>query len=489
MLDPHFLSMILFMLLFIGMLDLHNEYSKFDPGRIGPQPGPQEQFLSTPADIAIYGGAAGGGKTFALLLEPCRHLNNSDFGAVIFRREAVQIMNEGGLFDTSMRIYANIDGVPKLSPHVIWQFPSESTITFSHLHNDKDVMDWQGAQIPLIGYDELTHFTEAQFWYMLSRNRSTCGVRPYIRATCNPDADSWVADLVSWYIDPDTGYPLKHRSGLIRWFIRFNDSIKWADTRQELIDDYPGMIPKSFTFVPATLDDNKILNANDPDYRANLAMLSRVERERLLMGNWKIKPQAGSYFPTQTINVLSAVPTDVKLWVRRWDLAATEPSEINPSPSATASVLMGRRDNGRFVIADGISIRRPAHIVRDTILNIASQDKANYRRVVTVVPQDPGQAGKDQAASLINYLSGYRVKAVRETGPKATRAEPLSAQWQAGNVDIIEGVWNRDYLREMSTFPSDDKNAHDDYVDASSGAFLECVSGVSALDKFRALAT
>ena len=75
-------------------------------------------------------------------------------------------------------------------------------------------------------------------------------------------------------------------------------------------------------------------------------------------------------------------------------------------------------------------------------------------------------------------LAGLRAKSIRETGPKETRAEPLSAQWQAGNIDIVEGSWNRDYLREMAAFPGDD---HDDYVDASSGAFLECVSGTKSV--------
>lgn len=466
------------------MFDAHNEYAAFDENRIGPQPGPQELFLSTNADIAIYGGAAGGGKTYALLLEPLRHINNPDFGGVIFRRDAVQITNEGGLFDTSFNIYGQISGIPKLSPHRSWTFPSGATVSFNHLHNEYDVNDWQGAQIPFIGYDELTHFEESQFWYMLSRNRTTCGVRPYIRATCNPDADSWVAELVSWWIDQDTGYPILERGGVVRYFIRVDGSLKWANTRQELMLDYPGSLPKSFTFIPATLDDNKIMNQRDPDYRANLNAMNRVERERLLMGNWKIKPESGSYFPTMFINVITAVPSDVKTWVRRWDLAATEPSEVNPSPSATASVMMGRRENGRFVIADGINIRRPANIVRDVIRNTAAQDKSNYNRVTTVIPQDPGQAGKDQSASLINYLAGFRVKSVRETGPKQTRAEPLSAQWQAGNIDIIAGEWNKDYLREMNAFPGGD---HDDYVDASSGAFLECVSKAADYDKWRAL--
>jgi predicted phage terminase large subunit-like protein len=462
-------------------------YDGFDnDSDLRPQPGPQEQFLSTEADIAIYGGAAGGGKTYALLLEPCRHIDNDDFGAVIFRREAVQITSEGGLFDTSFQIYLRLDGQPKQSPHKMWQFPNGSTITFSHLHNEKDVNDWQGSQIPLIGYDELTHFSEKQFWYMLSRNRSMCGVRPYVRATCNPDADSWVADLVSWWIDQDTGYPIPERSGIIRYFVRSDDKMIWGNTRQELLNKLPGSLPKSFTFIPATLEDNVILNKQDPDYRANLEMMTRVERERLLHGNWKIKPSAGSYFPTHMANVISAEPTDVKGWVRRWDLAATEPNETNTSPSATASVLMGRRENGRFVIADGINVRRNANVVRDILANTASQDRSKYRRITTIVPQDPGQAGKDQSASIIAHLAGYKVKSIRETGPKETRAEPFSAQWQAGNVDIVDGPWVRDYLREMAAFPEGD---HDDYVDASSGAFLECVSTVSLFAKWEALAS
>lgn len=451
----------------------------------GPQPGPQTQFLSTSADIAIYGGAAGGGKTYALLLEPLRHTTNQQFGAVIFRREAVQIMNEGGLFDTSFSIYSQIDAQPRLSPYVVWAFPSEATITFSHLNREIDVNNWQGAQIPFIGYDELTHFTEKQFWYMLSRNRSTCGVRPYVRATCNPDADSWVAELIQWYIDQDTGYPIKQRSGIIRYFIRADDKLHWAETRQELLDQFPNHSPKSFTFIPATLDDNKILTERDPDYRGNLQLLNRVERERLLMGNWKIRPSAGSYFPAGCVTVVRTIPTDIKFWVRKWDLAASEPSEKNPNPDATVSVLMGKSDNNRYIIADAIHMRKPAHTVRKMIKNVAMQDRLNFHRVKTIIPQDPGQAGKDQSQSLIAFLSGYNVKAVRETGSKETRSEPLSAQWQAGNVDLLAGNWNRDYLSEMQEFPEGD---HDDYVDATNGAFLECLLS-NNYSKWRALAS
>ena len=458
------------------MLD-NTQTIQYDQEPLSPQPGPQSEFLSTPADIAIYGGAAGGGKTFGLLLEPVRHIDNPRFACVIFRRQAVQITNAGGLFDTSFLVYPLVNGSPKISPYRSWVFPSGAQITFNHLNTESDILNWQGAQIPLICYDELTHFSETQFWYMMSRNRSTCGVRPYVRATCNPDADSWVAELIEWYIDQSTGYPIEERSGLIRYLVRVDGALHWGNSERELLEEFPGTSPKSFTFIAATLADNKMLTASDPSYEANLRMLGRVEQERLLRGNWKIKPVAGSYFPAYCVGTIPAVPTDVRVWVRRWDLAATEPSEVNPSPDATASVLMGRRADGRYCIAHGIMIRKGAHIVREIIKNTSAQDKAKYGRVITVLPQDPGQAGKDQVASLTAMLAGYAVRSARETGPKETRAEPLSAQWQIGNIDIVEGEWNKEYLSQMESFPM--KGVHDDYVDASSGAFLECISGSS----------
>jgi predicted phage terminase large subunit-like protein len=145
---------------------------------------------------------------------------------------------------------------------------------------------------------------------------------------------------------------------------------------------------------------------------------------------------------------------------------------------------MGRRSDGRIVIADAINIRKNASVVREVMKSIASQDKSRFNRVTIVIPQDPGQAGKDQVGSLTKHLAGYRIKSVRETGAKATRAEPFSAQWQAGNVEIVEGKWNKDFLLEMSAFPGAE---HDDYVDASSGAFLECID--NQYDKWVALAS
>ena len=151
---------------------------------------------------------------------------------------------------------------------------------------------------------------------MLSRNRSTCGVKPYVRATCNPDADSWVAKFISWWINPETGYPIPERSGKKRYMARVDDEVVWADTRKELLDKgIKADKVKSVTFIASTLADNKILMEKDPGYKANLEALPLVERERLLHGNWKIKPAAGLYFKRVQIGtILDHRPDNNRSW-------------------------------------------------------------------------------------------------------------------------------------------------------------------------------
>nr|DAU02561.1 MAG TPA: Large subunit terminase [Caudoviricetes sp.] len=415
------------------------------------------------------------GKTFALLLESLRHVDNGGFGAVFFRRNMKQIMNEGGLWDTAIKMYLPIGGVSKLSPMptIIW--PSGAKITFSHLQLKDDVLGWQGSQVCLICFDELTHFEESQFWYMLSRNRSTCGVRPYVRASTNPDVNSWVADLIKWWIDQDTGYPIPERSGVIRYMYRQGGEIIWDDSREQLAKkvgvspDKAKTLIKSFTFVASSIFDNKILLEKDPSYLANLNALTTVDRERLLHGNWKIRPAEGLIFSRTAVSYIDVAPTKLR-YCRKWDLAATEPSETNRNPDATAGVLLGVDNDGNYYVLDVIRRQENAASIRRLVLLTAELDKKKYRNVTINISQDPGQAGKEQAQSYIKMLAGYKVVARAETGDKVTRAEPLAAQWQAGNVYIVKGDWNGMYVDEMEKFPDGE---HDDMVDASSGAFNE----------------
>lgn len=446
-----------------------------------PQEGPQTQFMATPASICIYGGAAGGGKSYGLLLSPLRYKNVPGFGCTIFRRNFNQIFSQGGLWDESMQIYRGIRGAdPKIARGQWWFRDKDgnivSKVTFAHIERDEDVHKWQGAQICEIGFDELPHFSEKTFFYMLSRNRSTCGVTPFVRATCNPDADSWVAKFIEWWIDKDTGYPIQERSGKIRWFIRRNETLYWANTRQELWEQFglqteeERQEPRSVTFIASKLQDNKELLRVNPGYLANLKALSVIERERLLNGNWKIKAAAGLFFKrTQLGDILDKVPNDVIRWVRCWDLAATEKTE-DGDPAYTSGVLIGKRKNGRYVIADVINRQMSASDVRKTIKLTAQADRAAYKRVRIRLPKDPGQAGKEQAESYIKYLAGFDVKTVAETGSKEARAEPMAAQWQAGNFDLVAGPWNEEYLLQLENFPD---GKFKDMVDASANGFAE----------------
>jgi len=299
---------------------------------------------------------------------------------------------------------------------------------------------------------------------------STCGVRPYIRGTCNPDPDSFVAELIAWWIDQDNsspryGYPIPERSGVLRWFVRVGDEIHWADSPGELIERYGSeVMPKSLTFIPASVFDNQILLQRDPGYLANLKALPLVERKRLLEGNWKIRPSAGLYFQSEWFEIVDAVPADLKI-VRYWDRAATEPSASNPDPDWTAGVKMGIDKQGTMYVLDVSRFRATPLSVRQGIRNICTQDGVG---VLTGLEQDPGQAGKVEVGDLIRFLVGFPVKAFLAEKDKVTRAEPLSAQAEQRNVKLLRGAWNRAFLDELMNFP---EGLHDDQVDAASGAF------------------
>ena len=438
---------------------------------IRPQKGPQEKFAASSADFAIYGGSAGGGKTWSLLLEPLRHSANPEFGTVIFRRNSVQVRNEGGLWDESAKLYPIVGARPQESI-LQWRFPSGSKLKFAHLEHEKTKYDWQGSQIPLIGFDELTHFSRSQFLYMLSRNRSTCGVRPYMRATTNPDADSWVADFIRWWIDQDTGLAIPERSGVVRYFTTVSDEVIWGAGLQELLDRYSDLSPhdiKSFTFISASVFDNKILLAKDPGYLGNLKAQSLVERERLLGGNWKIRPSAGLYFKRSYFEIVDAAPADARR-VRCWDLAATSADE-GKTPDWTVGMRMSRDSQGLFYIEHIERMQASPEKVERAIANLAQSDG----QATTIrIPQDPGQAGKAQAQYLTRQLAGFNIRTKRVTGDKVTRAMPASAQAEAGNIKIVRGAWNEAFIGEAENFPGGSK---DDQVDTLSDCIEELTGG------------
>ena len=428
-----------------------------------PQEGPQTAFLETNADIAIYGGAAGGGKTTGLLLDFARpeFLANPLYKGVIFRRTCPMITNEGGIWDASMQYYTSIGGEP-IEGRLEWRFPSGATIRFTHLQHEKNKTDWQSAEIPRLGFDEITHFSETQFFYMLTRARCTIGIKPVVRACCNPDPDSWLAKFLDWWLDKD-GWAIKERSGILRWFVRENGKLIWADSKEELKGIDEDYEPKSVTFIPSKLQDNKILMEKDPSYLANLKAQHSAVRLQLLDGNWKAREGGGKYISRSSIEIVDRIPYGSHPTVRAWDLAATEQEMKTTSkkdPDWTVGVKMALIRGIYYVIHVERFRANPAK-VQEKIKNTAKQDGT---KVKIYIPQDPGQAGKDQVQNKKKDLDKFEVKSNIIKGSKLIRGYNFALDCENGLVKILKGTWNDDYLKVLDDLPD---GKHDDDFDAS----------------------
>jgi len=254
-------------------------------GRLSPFP-KQWELIDCPADIVVFGGGAGGGKSDGILMEPiCRGLHEiPGFTAAIFRREGKEITDPNGLWDKACSIYPYVGGEVHVSDRE-FRFPSGAKIAFRHVENEQDKHKFAGSEICYLAFDELYRFTESQFRFLLSRNRSTCGVRPYVRATTNPDP-GWCRKLIEpWVSDEWEGE--RPKPGEIWWQIRPKGQTQWV----------PEGTPhaKSITFIQALLADNPALYEDNPDYEATLRSLDEVDQSRLLEGDWNVRREGLVY--------------------------------------------------------------------------------------------------------------------------------------------------------------------------------------------------
>lgn len=184
-------------------------------------------------------------------------------------------------------------------------------------------------------------------------------------------------------------------------------------------------------------------------------------------------PASGGMFRPEKAEVIATMPAEIRARVRHWDIASTAGGDF------TAGVLMASLPGGRYVVEDVVRGQWPSAQRNQIIRQTAELDRARGP-VSYQVPQDPGAAGVDMAGDLIRLLPGFSVSAVRESGDKTVRADPLASQWNAGpsgehgNIALLAADWNRAYLDELSRFPN---GKYDDQVDASSGAFNKLAGG------------
>ena len=412
-----------------------------------PNPGPQTKFMQSNAYEVLYGGAAGGGKSEALLVEALRYVHVAGYKAILFRRTYPEL--EESLIERSHEIYPRLGGQYRVHQKQ-WRFPSGATISFGHMEGKRDYLRYQSAEFAYIGFDELTSFEEAQYLYLFSRARSTAGVPVRVRAATNPGGvgHDWVK---ARFID-------KLRPYTVRWFKRISD----VDT--PVSRSTPGALSRQF--IPATVHDNPKLMEADPLYVERLRALPLVERERLLLGNWDITPK-GNVFQAGWFRVIKGEPKEGEnegqplRWIRCWDLAVSTKTSADYTASARVALAM----DGTLYIAD--------------VMRFRAEWPETRRRILATVQREPGvtvavekvafQLAAIQELRREPEMAGVALVEVVPDRDKLSRAYVWSSRAEAGKVALVDGPWVPMFINECVAF-SGDGTTHDDMVDAVSGA-------------------
>ena len=463
---------------------------------LAPQPGPQTEFLTSPADAIVYGGAAGGGKSWALLYEPLRYCLSREpwakhFRGVIFRQTYKQITDPGGLWEKSEEMYSLVGGKPKQTT-LEWSFPNGSKLRFAYMGNEKDKLQWQGAEIDYAGWDELTHFSPTQVQYLWSRLRNpSTPIQTYMRYTTNPDAASWVRDYIAPWVWPEWRAleeeraalegrrPHTPKSGEILLVKTDGDGWEyyWPEEAEEL--GIPALHLKKLTFIKSTVADNKYLvpdgDMDQSEYVANLHQLDYVERMRLLEGDWSID-HGDCLFDIDDWPVVddTQIPWKrLRSFVRYWDMAATKKDDdIYDKAAYTAGVLMAKDYlTGAVYVLDVFrkkmdpvqlhdAVYKMAHMDRDWAREISNQEVKIY------MEQEPGSSGNDSIYGYAKDLLGFQFEGDKVTGDKVTRAKPLATAASNGMMRVRLAPWTKAFLGEVEGYPLGPKL---DQVDACAG--------------------
>lgn len=400
----------------------------------------QAQFLVRDEEEVMYGGAAGGGKSVSLLAAALQFAHVPGYAAILIRRTFKDLNQPKALISLSHEFLDGKRGVKWDAQGCRWRFDNGATLSFGYLDNERDKEQYQGAAFQFCAFDELTQFQESWYRYLFSRLRKPDGM------PC----------------------PIRMRSGSNPGGIGHD----WVRRRFLVEGPKFGRI-----FVSARLDDNPSLDA---DYRKTLDQLDPVTRARLLEGDWAIRPEGNLFKREWFTNPVEKAPPLTKQ-CRAWDLAATAP-EPGKDPDYTVGVKMGMAEDKTIYITSVIRFRATANEVQKVIKQTAAMDG---RDVSIRMEQEPGASGK----SLIDHYSrevllGYDFRGVSSTGDKVTRANPLSAACERRGVKLVLADWNAEFIDELTAF---NDVAHDDQVDAASGAFAAIADGIEFASNFYTL--
>lgn len=389
-----------------------------------PNIGPQTDFLAASETDVLYGGAAGGGKSYAMLVDPLRFAHRAAHRALILRRSMPELRE---LIDKSRELYPKaFPGCKYKEVEKLWNFPSGAKIEFGFLERDADVYRYQGQAYSWIGFDEITHqATEFSWNYLASRLRTTDPeIIPYMRCTANPGGVGahWVKKR---YIDPSPPY----------------ESFKGAD----------GLSRK---FIPARLDDNPYL-ASDGRYEQMLKALPPTQRKQLLEGDWEVAEGAAFTEFDRHLHVIE--PFDIPIhWERIKGIDYGYASE-----SACIWGAVDRDDNTLIIYRElyqkGLLATDLAHLIAEMELN----DPMSVPGVLdTACWNRTGQTGPTVGETLVKAGHKLRRADKNRIAGKIQIHEYLKVQ-QSGRPKIQIFNTCPNLIRELQSIPLDKSNPED----------------------------
>ena len=390
----------------------------------------QLAFLLLDCEEAFYGGAAGGGKSDALLMAALQYVDKPKYDAILIRDSYKNLSEPEALIPRSHEWLQDTDAHWS-GEHKRWNFPSGASLSFGYLDGPLDHFNYQSAAFQFVGIDEIVNIRENQALYMFSRLRRLidCPDVPIrFRAASNPptreqlERGAWVKDR---YVNKYT---------------RANDVV----------------------FVPAWLDDNPYLDKIE--YRKTLAKLDPITRRQLEEGDWEIHAK-GRMFDRAWFEIVRSAPIEMER-VRYWDLAGTDLDLSRKNePARTAGCKMGRASDGVEYIESMIKFQKSARYIEQIVAQTAYIDGQEVR---IYMEQEPGSSGK-------NLIDFYRRKILSQFafyGNPAQKSKianwmPFASYAEAGNVKLVEGYWVPDFLDEIELVPD---GQFKDQADAAAGA-------------------
>lgn len=414
---------------------------KYSPHTPTPK---QQVFMNLTAREAFFGGAAGGGKSDALLMDALQYVDIKGYAAIIFRKSFTDLIKPGALIDRSkewLMPFVATGEVKWREKERKFEFLDKygrhtdvrSVLQFGYLENENDKYNYQGGEYQYAGFDELVHMTESNYRYIFSRLRRLKGVNLPIkvRGASNPPDDDQGIWVYNRFVNPETK-------------------------------------KKNVLFLPANMDDNPHLDAEE--YNEMLKELDPVTRARLKDGNWTVI-RKGNMFKRDWFGAVDAPPASRRL-VRWWDMAATDEKDKKKrskrDPDWTVGLKLSEH-KGIYYIEDIIRVRkRPAETEEiQKVTAIADGKKVKVRE-----EQEPGSSGIAAVdGKARGALKGYDYKGIKSSGSKATRANPVSAAAEQRRIKYVRGCPNIEaFFNEAESFPG---GLHDDIIDALSGAFGE----------------